>query len=169
MLNTKNIFTLLGFKLTWLSCVFGELYYNSWFGFIVGIIFLIFFFYYDNNKFKSFKIILIFSTLGYLFDSILSLFNLYKIEGQDNFLYLPVWFLVLWPSFCTLLINVLSILKKYILLSAFFGAFIGPVTYYAGVTLGLANVETSSVFFIISIFWLSMMLIYAKYNFFSRN
>lgn len=169
MLNTKNIFTLLGFKLTWLSCVFGELYYNSWFGFIVGIVFLIFFFYYDKNKFESFKIILLFSIAGYLFDSTLSLFNFYKIEGYVNFLYLPIWFLVLWPSFCTLLINVLSFLKNYILLSALIGAFIGPVTYYAGLTLGLASVENNIVFFIISIFWFLMMLIYAKYNFLKSN
>lgn len=165
MSNIKNIFILLGFKLTWLSCVLGEIYFNSWFGFIIGIFFLISFFYFDNFKFKSLKIILLFSICGYFFDSMLSFFNFYKIEGQTNFLYLPIWFLVLWPSFCTLLINVLSILKKPILLSAFFGAIIGPISYYAGITLGLAYVENNIIFFIISLFWFLMMYCYAKYTF----
>ena len=158
-----NIFTLVGFKITWLSCVFGELYFNSWVGFVIGITYLIIFFINVDNKYKSFRTILFFSFSGYIFDSALSFFKIYTIEAQTTFLYLPIWFIVLWPSFACLLIKVLSFLKNYNLLSAILGALIGPISYYAGLSLNLANAINYSVFFIMAIFWSSMMFIYSKY------
>jgi hypothetical protein len=159
-----NIFTLVGFKVTWLSCVFGELYFNSWVGFVIGITYLIIFFINVDNKYKSFRTILFFSFSGYIFDSALSFFELYTIEAQTTFLYLPIWFIVLWPSFACLLIKVLSFLKNYNLLSAILGALIGPISYYAGITLGLANVTNNIIFIVISFFWFLLMFYYSKYT-----
>ena len=165
MLNFNNIFTLVGFKITWLACIFGELYFNSWVGFITGAIYLVIFFLNIEDKFKSIKIVLLFSFSGYLFDSILSLFELYTIESKTNFLFLPIWFLVLWPSFSCLLIKVLSFLRNYTLLSALTGALIGPISYYAGIQLGIASVVNNFIFIIISLFWFLMMFYYSKYTF----
>ena len=164
MFNLTNIFSLIGFKIVWVSCVFGELYVNSWIGFIVGIFYIIIFFLNDGDKLKSFKIIIFFSILGYIFDSCLSFFELYKINAQYNFLYLPIWFITLWPSFACLLVKALRFLKNYPILSIFFGAFLGPATYYAGITLGIAKSSTEFTFLLISLFWLSMMFFYSKIN-----
>ena len=70
MLKKENIYTLIGFKLTWTSCVFGEIYISSWFGFSIGIFYLMIFFILQNEKKRSFYIILIFSLLGYTFSYI---------------------------------------------------------------------------------------------------
>ena len=102
----ENLFTILGFKVVWLSCVFGELYISSLFGFISGIIFLLIFLFFKIEKITAIKIILFFSLIGYFFDSLLSFFGLYRINAQINFLFLPLWFLVLWPCFCCLLIDI---------------------------------------------------------------
>ena len=40
--NFKNIFLILsGFQITWLSCIFGEIYKLSYLGLIIGSIYLI--------------------------------------------------------------------------------------------------------------------------------
>ena len=71
-IKLKNIFLVLtGFQITWLSCVFGEYYEISLFGFSIGILYLLFFFYFKSNKIKALNICIIISLVGYLFDTIL--------------------------------------------------------------------------------------------------
>jgi hypothetical protein len=162
--NLKNILTITFFKLTWVSCVFGEIYINSWFGLIIGIFYLIFFLVFQNERLNSLKIILVFSFFGYLFDSILSISNLYKIQSEHEFLFLPIWFLILWPCFSSLFVNVLIFLKGRVLLSIFLGAIAGPLSYYAGVALELVVISHFVVFFYISFFWSLLFLFYSSYN-----
>ena len=169
MLKKENIYTLIGFKLTWTSCVFGEIYISSWFGFSIGIFYLMIFFILQNEKKRSFSIILIFSLLGYTFDSILSYLDIYKINADNNFLFLPIWFLVLWPSFSSLFVNILVFLKQKTFLSIFLGFVIGPMSYYAGLKLGLANVNSYiTSFFSIAFFWSLLMFLYSN-NFIKVN
>ena len=111
-MGIKNLLTIFGFKIVWLSCVIGEIYNNSILGFFTGMIFLIFFLLYQDDKIHTLKTILFFSLLGYFFDSFLSFFNFYRINAQINFILLPLWFLILWPSFSCLFIDVLLFLKK---------------------------------------------------------
>ena len=158
----KKIFPILGFKAVWLSCFFGEIYFNSFVGFISGVIFLFCFIYLHKKKLIIIKTILIFSFIGYSFDSLLSYLNLYVINAQVNFMFLPLWFIVLWPSFCCLYIDVLFFLKNKKILSIILGLIFGPLTYYSAVTGGLAYVSNILVFFIISVFWALMMFFYSR-------
>ena len=65
--NAKNIFlTLLGYQLTWISCVFGEFYNIPLAGLIMGFLYLTIFFYSINYKLRAFKICFVFSLIGYL-------------------------------------------------------------------------------------------------------
>ncbi|MDC1296448.1 DUF2878 domain-containing protein [Alphaproteobacteria bacterium] len=164
MLNLYKVFTIIGFKITWLSCVFGEIYYGSLPGFLIGLLFVILFFSFSKNKIKSFILVSCFSIAGYLFDSVLSAFHLFKINAETNLLFLPIWFLVLWPSFCCLLINVLSFLKHNNLLSTSLGLIFGPLSYYAGVKIGLAEPLNLYIFLLISFYWGLMMYFYSKYT-----
>ena len=160
----QNIFTVIGFKIIWICCIFGEIYVNSWCGLVVGVFFLIFFFYLENQRLKSFYIISCFSLLGYLFDSILSFLNYYTINSDINFLFLPIWFLVLWPSFSCLLVNVLSFLRSRRLLAILFGSILGPFSYYIGVTSGLANIASANIFILISSYWAFIFFLYSSKN-----
>ena len=159
----ENLFTILGFKVVWLSCVFGELYISSLFGFISGIIFLLIFLFFKIEKITAIKIILFFSLIGYFFDSLLSFFSLYRINAQINFLFLPLWFLVLWPCFSCLLIDVLKFLKNKKIFITILGAIFGPLSYYAGISAGLASVSSMTIFILMSFFWAMLMFSYAKF------
>ena len=159
----KLLFNIVGFKIVWLACIFGEIYYTSWLGFFVGLIYLSIFFYLEILKLRAIYIISIISLLGYLFDSLMSFFNFYKVDSDVSFLFLPIWFLVLWPSFSSLLVNTLSFLKNNLLLSVFSGGIIGPLTYYFGIGLGLSVVSSYMIFLPIIIFWMMLMYFYNKY------
>jgi hypothetical protein len=163
MLKYKNIFNLIGFKVTWIGCVMGEIYLSSYVGLIVGTVYLFIFFYLEQNKKRAFNIILIFSIAGYVFDSFLSYFELYKINSDINFLFLPIWFLVLWPSFSSLLVNLFSFLKNYLIASILFGCIFGPLSYYAGIVLGLVTLINYESFILMSLFWGLLMFCYCNY------
>ena len=163
MLKYYNIFNLIGFKITWIACVMGEIYIDSYVGLIVGMIYLFIFFYFEKNKKRAFNIILIFSLAGYAFDSFLSYLDLYKINADINFLFLPIWFLVLWPSFSSLLVNLFSFLKNNLIISILFGAIFGPLNYYTGIALGMVSLINYESFILMSLFWGLLMFCYCNY------
>ena len=146
----KRVLTILGFKIVWLSCVLGELYINSLFGVFAGIIFLLFFLINEKHILLAVKTILFFSLTGYFFDSLLSFFKFYKINSQINFLFLPLWFLVLWPCFCCLFVDVLTFLKNKKLIATIIRTVFGPLSYYVGVFVGLANFSSIITFYLMS-------------------
>ena len=163
MSKYNNIFNLIGFKITWIACVMGELYINSYVGLIVGSIYLFIFFYFEKYRKKALSIILIFSISGYIFDSFLSYSGLYKINSDISFFFLPIWFLVLWPSFSSLLVHFFSFLKDKLVISVLFGSIFGPLSYYAGIALGLVTLINYESFILMSFFWGLLMFCYCNY------
>lgn len=164
-MNFKQIFlTLSGFQLTWLFCIFGEYYGSPLLGFIIGILYLSIFFYFNKNKFYAFKICLIFSLIGYFFDSMLGFFEIFIIKSKISVGYLPIWFLVLWPSFTTLFVDLLLFLKNRIFLAFFMGTFLAPPTYYIGIPLGIAESNNLILSMIFMAFFWGLFLIF--YTFF---
>ena len=112
---------------------------------------------------KHFYIILIFSLSGYLFDTLLSYCGLYKIEADIYFLSLPIWFLVLWPAFGTLLVNFFLFLRNKKLFSILLGGIVGPISYYSGIYIGIANASGYFTFVLMAVFWSTLMFCYCKY------
>ena len=163
--NAKNIFlTLLGYQLTWIFCVFGEYYNIPLAGLIMGVLYLTIFFYFINYKLRAFKICLTFSLIGYLFDSILGFSGLFAFQSNIIVGYLPLWFIVLWPSFTTLFVNTLIFLKNLPILAFAMGSILAPSTYYLGIPLGIA--KSSNLPFailIMIIFWGSFLTLYSFY------
>tara|TARA_Y100001936_G_C16054617_1_gene660119 strand:+ start:1522 stop:2028 length:507 start_codon:yes stop_codon:yes gene_type:complete len=161
----KNIFfTLTGYQITWLCCVFGEYYNFSFLGLIAGTLYLCIFFYFIDVKIRALKICLIFSVIGYFFDSFLGYIELFNIKSNIMFGYLPIWFLVLWPSFTTLFVQVLCFLKNHQILSLILGSSLAPPTYYLGIPLGIAvseNILLSMT--IMVIFWGLYLMFYSIY------
>ena len=164
-IKAKNIFlTLLGFQLTWIFCVFGEYYSMPLSGLFMGILYLAIFFYSINYRLRALKICLIFSSIGYLFDSILGFSELFTIESKITVGYLPIWFLILWPSFSTLFVTILSFLKDRPILAFLLGSLFAPPTYYFGIPLGIA--KSSNLIFamiVMAIFWGLLLMLYSFY------
>jgi len=161
--NFKNIFLILsGFQITWLSCIFGEIYKLSYLGLIIGSIYLIIYFFFINNKYSFILICIFFSIPGYFFDTFMSYQEYYYIKSESIIGYLPSWFIILWPSFTTLLYSVFNFLREKLILSIFLGAFFGPLTYYSGIVLNIAFSNNLLIYLIfLSIFWSLLMLIYS--------
>jgi len=165
MNKVKIILILSGYQLTWLMCVFGELVYNSFLpGLIFGSIFLLLSFLNSNNKKKFTFIVLLISIIGYIFDSILVFLNIYNFDVSLYFGFLPIWMLVLWPSFASLFDEVFVFLSNYKFLAVFLSGCLGPLTYYLGVPLDLLIMNQLYLFiFLMIIFWLNLMYFYLNY------
>ena len=154
-----------GYQLTWLMCVFGEILLKSFVpGLVCGLVYLFLVIQKTINKKKFFFNIITISAIGYLFDSILVSLQIYSFNTSLHFGLLPVWMLVLWPSFASLFDEVFVFLSKYKLLALILSAILGPLTYYSGRPLGLINIYQQNLFFILMmIFWISIMFFYLNF------
>jgi hypothetical protein len=165
MSKIKIFLMLSGYQLTWLMCVFGELWYNSFLqGLICGILFLFICYVNSDNKNKTIQIVLSISILGYLFDTILVFFEIYNFQTSLYIGVLPIWMIVLWPSFAILFDEILMFLSKYKIIAVILSSVLGPLTYFAGSPLGLININNLLLFFILMIvFWAILMIFYLNY------
>jgi hypothetical protein len=165
MSKIKIFLMLSGYQLTWLMCVFGELWYNSFLpGLICGILFLFICYLNSDNKNKTIQIVLSISILGYLFDTILVFFEIYNFQTSLYIGVLPIWMIVLWPSFAILFDEILMFLSKYKIIAVILSSVLGPLTYFAGSPLGLININNLFLFFSLMIFfWAILMIFYLSY------
>tara|TARA_B100000287_G_scaffold391163_1_gene402621 strand:- start:124 stop:642 length:519 start_codon:yes stop_codon:yes gene_type:complete len=162
MSKVKIFLILSGYQLTWLMCVFGEILYQTYLlGLISGIVFIFLVFINSQNKKKFFYIVFSISIVGYLFDSILVNIRIYNFNTSLYFGVLPIWMIVLWPSFAILFDEILVFLSKYKLIALLLSGSLGPLTYYSGNALGLIEINNLSFFFIFMIaFWILLMFFY---------
>ena len=165
MSKIKIFLMLSGYQLTWLMCVFGELWYNSFLpGLICGILFLFICYVNSENKNKTIQIVLSISILGYLFDTILVFFEIYNFQTSLYIGVLPIWMIVLWPSFAILFDEILMFLSKFKIIAVILSSILGPLTYFAGSPLGLININNLFLFFILMmLFWAILMIFYLNY------
>ena len=165
MSKIKIFLMLSGYQLTWLMCVFGELWYNSFLpGLICGILFLFICYVNSDNKNKTIQIVLLISIFGYLFDTILVFFEIYNFQTSLYIGVLPIWMIVLWPSFAILFDEILMFLSKYKIIAVILSSALGPLTYFAGSPLGLININNLFLFFALMIsFWAILMIFYLNY------
>ena len=165
MSKIKIFLMLSGYQLTWLMCVFGELLYNNFLpGLICGLLFLTICFINSDNKKKTIQTVLLISILGYLFDTILVFLEIYNFKTSLYVGVLPIWMIVLWPSFAILFDEILIFLSKYKIIAVVLSGILGPITYFAGSPLGLININNLILFIILMvIFWAALMISYLKY------
>ena len=165
MSKIKIFLMLSGYQLTWLMCVFGELWYNSFIpGLVCGLLFLAICFVKSDNIKKTIQIVFLISFIGYLFDTSLVFFEIYNFRTSLYVGVLPIWMLVLWPSFAILFDEILIFLSKYKIIAVTSSSILGPLTYFAGSPLGLININNLFVFFILMIFfWAILMIFYLNY------
>ena len=164
MSKIKVFFTLTGYQLTWLACVFGEIKFNEAnLGVYVGFVYLSLYFYYNQNKIKFFKVSLLISIPGYLYDSFLVYFQIYEFTSSLIVGTLPLWMIILWLSFSTLFDEILTIFKKFKKMGLFLSAVLGPITYYLGEPIGIILINDKILFFGLMVsFWLFLMLYYLQ-------
>tara|TARA_A100001015_G_scaffold288632_1_gene359682 strand:- start:638 stop:1144 length:507 start_codon:yes stop_codon:yes gene_type:complete len=162
MQKFKIFYTLTGYQLTWLACVFGEKYFLN-LGIYIGIIYLAFYFHFNKNKKRLLLICLSIAFPGYLFDSMMVYLSIYQFNSPEVIGILPSWMIILWLSFSTLFDEILVFFKKYQLLGIFFSIILGPLTYYLGEPIGIIFINEISTFFtFMIIFWFLLMTYYLQ-------
>ena len=165
MNRTKVFLTLTGYQLTWLACVFGEDYFSQpLLGIYIGVPYLLIFFYFNKNKINFLKISLYISVPGYFFDTFMVYSSIYEFNTPSVIGTLPIWMIVLWPSFSTLFDEILSIFKKYKFIGILLSSVLGPLTYYLGEPIGIISINNIYVFItIMVIFWILLMIYYLQF------
>ena len=165
MTKIKFFLILSGYQLTWLMCVFGEVLYKTFLpGLVFGIFYTFLVFTNSKNKKRFFYIVFLISIIGYLFDSFLVYFRIYEFNTSLYVGVLPIWMLVLWPSFATLFDEILVFLSKYKIIALILAGSLGPFTYYSGNPLGLIEINNLNLFFILMIsFWIFLMFFYLSF------
>ena len=139
MSKLRIFLTLTGYQLTWLACVFGQIKFNIP---LLGIYI---------------------SLPGYLFDTVIVYFAIYEFKDTFIFGTIPLWMLVLWPSFSTLYDEILVFLKKYKFFGIILSCIIGPFTYYLGEPLEVIKINNYVLFFLTMIsFWGLLMFYYLE-------
>ena len=143
-------------------CVFGELFYKSFLpGLLCGLIFIFICILNSENKKNFFITVFLISILGYLFDTILVFYKVYYFETSLNYGFLPIWMIILWPSFATLFDEIFVFLSKYKIIAVLLSSILGPLTYFAGSPLGILYINNLSLFFVLMIiFWAALMFFY---------
>ena len=164
MSKIKIFLTLTGYQLTWLACVFGENTFNYPFlGLLVGIIFILIYFYFNTNKINFLKISLSILISGYIFDTLMVYFSIYEFNTSLIIGTLPVWMIVLWISFSTLFDEILIFFKKYKLQGILLSSFLPPITYYLGEPIGIISINNLFLFIVLMIiFWMILMFYYLQ-------
>ena len=164
MSKLRIFLTLTGYQLTWLACVFGQIKFNiPLLGIYIGLIFVLLYFYFSKNRIKFLKLCLLISLPGYLFDTVIVYFAIYEFKDTFIFGTIPLWMLVLWPSFSTLYDEILVFLKKYKFFGIILSCIIGPFTYYLGEPLEVIKINNYVLFFLTMIsFWGLLMFYYLE-------
>ena len=166
----KKIFlTLTGYQLTWISCVVGEYNDFSYIGIVIGMSYLMLFFYYSSDMIKSLKKCSLIFILGYTFDTILAYKGLFIIKSDLIFGFLPIWMIILWFSFSTLFVDILDILKNRYKVSFLIGFFIGPLTYYLGITIDIAKSSNLYLTMLIMAFFWGFLMYFHSYRISKTN
>tara|TARA_Y100001970_G_scaffold266424_1_gene355104 strand:+ start:606 stop:1124 length:519 start_codon:yes stop_codon:yes gene_type:complete len=165
MSKIKIFLLLSGYQLTWLMCVFGEVIYKSFLpGIITGTIFLILVLINVKNKKRFFIIVITISIIGYLFDTSLVNFKIYNFNTSFYLGFLPIWMIILWPSFAVLFDEVFVFLSKYKFIALLLSGILGPLTYYSGSPLGIIYINNLLLFFLaMIIFWVLLMYFYLNF------
>ena len=161
-MNKIRAFLILsGYQLTWLACVFGEITYSiPYLGILIGVCYLILFFYFVVNKIRFLLIAILISLPGYFFDTLMVHYKVYTFNTTFILGTLPFWMIVLWLSFATLFDEILLIFKKYKVLGILLSGILGPVTYYLGQPIGVLTINNLLLFFIFSILFWSILMFY---------
>ena len=156
---------LTGYQITWLMCVFGEIILKSFLpGIISGLIFLFLVAFFSKNIKKLIFITIFISIIGYTFDSFLVSLKIYNFESSMHIGWLPIWMIVLWPSFAVLFDEVFNFLFNYKIIAILLSGVLGPLTYYSGSPLGLISINQLNLFlFFMVIFWILLMFFYLNF------
>ncbi len=128
----KMLLNILIYQATWLLCVLGETR-----GAVLALPLLGLHLFLSEKRKADLQIMVMFLAAGLIIDGTLSGVGFFSFAQPAT--PIPFWLAVIWLALAILPHNSLAWLKERPLLSALFGAIGGPLAYWAGVRLGVAD------------------------------
>ena len=154
MITKKQQYTLFAISyLGWFGCVFSGKYELGLISYLIPAVFLVS---YNRIERLNLSLCLVFSiitVLGLAFDT-LALHQEWIVMIHPHAGWVPPhWLISLWLLFAFSVPMYNTWLKEKYLLAAVLGFFIGPVTYFSGVKLGVLQMERTEAFLFYALFW----------------
>ena len=147
----KAIINAIAFQIAWFLCVMA----NNEVALITLVVFCLFHQLFIMRQKKEWLLILGFSSVGFVLDSLLQTTNLiqfnHAIELNEQISIIPIWMACLWVVFSTTLVHGLFWLHKRFILTVLVGIVLVPASYYLGVSLSDSSISTP--------LWLSLLSI----------
>ncbi|OUU80905.1 MAG: hypothetical protein CBC38_00175 [Gammaproteobacteria bacterium TMED78] len=131
------IINFLFFQLGWFACVVGAA--NNLYLLGPIVVFFVVFFYLARsiNPVKELFFVLIVSLIGLLWENFIIILEVLEYRSNNIVIgFAPLWIVAMWASFSTTIKISLSWLNRKIYLLFIFGFFGGPLSFYAGESLG---------------------------------
>ncbi len=146
-------------QLTWFACVIGGAKSNVWLCLVIGLPFIAWHLYSAKPRLAEFKLIIITTVIGALFDqTVLSLGLVHYPPHAWSGALLPLWMLMLWAIFGTAMNVSLRWMHNKMWLGAIFGLIGAPLAYYSGVKLGaMLQPSTPAFYLVIAFGWAVIM------------
>jgi len=162
------------FYIIWWGCVLGVKLGYNYLGVIFTLLFIIVHLKLISNQREEMKLILASALLGIIVEACHLHTNLLSYQGYifSNTLLPPIWIICMWIGFSGTLNYSMFWMKGRWLMMVVLGAIFGPISYIAGVKLGVINFNFSYSFtiFILGIVWgTSIPIMYFLNNIFHKN
>ena len=161
----------LAYQLTWVASVLGAASSQEWLGPAVAALALACHLLLVEEPVEELKGIIVAGLAGYVVDSGLVVAGVFEFRGGElaSHRLAPLWLLGLWLVFATTFRWSLSWLGNHLSLAALLGAFVGPLSYYAGDRLGALQIfpPLTSHLFVLALVWsllLPMLFVAATYQ-----
>lgn len=152
----RTLLNVVGFQFGWFCCVLGAANGMPWLGPLVALPVVGWHLFDAGDPRAEFKLILIASVLGSLFDQ--ALLSAGLLRFVDSAIWpaylLPVWMMALWLLFNTTLNVSLRWMRGRLAVAMVFGLVGGPLAYVAGAKLGAITVlEPTTLMIVLAIGW----------------
>ncbi len=169
-----NIFNAISFYVIWWGCVIGVNLGYNYLGLLLTCLFLIFHLKIISNSSNEWKLLLACFILGSIVESIHLHSNVLVYKGYifNNEIFPPLWIICMWIGFGGTLNYSMGWMKDRWILQFVMGAVFGPMSYVAGVKLGVISFYYSFkiTILVLGVIWgLSIPVMYFLNDYFNKE
>lgn len=144
--GVSKVINVIIYELGWACCVLGAAWSYPLSGGGLALLLILTHLWLAEDRRGEIHLILVVILLGLLIDGGQQALGLFRFKPDELGLFLPVWVLVIWAQFATLLHYALSWLSTRYLPAVLFGALGGPLAYGGGIRLGAAEFGSRPLF-----------------------
>ncbi len=139
-----RLINIASFYFGWFACLLGATHKMPWLGVLTMAALLALHLFLTANRVQELRLILVTGLLGTSLDSLFMLNGLYTFTHHTLSWLCPAWVSALWMGFASTLNHSMRWLHGRYHLACLFGAVGGPLSYYAGVSLGALSFVPST-------------------------